>query len=126
MIVMRLKQCKSKNSISYSIIKDYTNLQGKRSTFIYESLGNNEKLIERFGNENTMDKVKEYIDSLNKLIREGKELPVHLTLNPNKQIEKDQNREFFSGHLFLRKIYYELGINKICEKSCKFEKKHLI
>ena len=62
-----------------------------------------------------MDKVYEYIDSLNKTIKDGKELPVILTLDPNKQIEKNLNRNFFSGHLFLRKIYYDLGINKICE-----------
>lgn len=30
-------------------------------------------------------------------------------------MKKNINRSFFSGHLFLRKIYYELGINKICE-----------
>ena len=45
------------------------------------------KLKERFGSENTMDKVNEYISSLNKLIQEVKELPVNLILNPNKQIE---------------------------------------
>ena len=64
------------------------------------------KLIERFGKDNTMDKVNEYIDSLNQMIKENRELPVNITLNPNKQIEKDVNRSFFSGHLFLRKIYY--------------------
>ena len=113
---MRLKKTISKNNkITYSIIRDYKKLNGKRSTCIYELLGNDEKLKERFGSENTMDKVNEYISSLNKLIQEGKELPVNLILNPNKQIEKDVNRCFFSGHLFLRKIYYDLGINKICE-----------
>jgi hypothetical protein len=61
-----------------------------------------------------MNKVQKYIDSLNKLVQENKELPINLKLDPNKQIEKDVNRSFFSGHLFLRKIYYELGIDKIC------------
>ena len=36
-------------------------------------------------------------------------------MNPNKQIEKDIDRSFFSGHLFLRKIYYDLGIDRICK-----------
>src|SRR5699024_6629773 len=62
-----------------------------------------------------MDKVKEYIAALNQMLKENKELPVNLTLNPNKQIEKDVNRCFFSGHFFLRKIYYDLGIDKICK-----------
>ena len=112
---MRLKIVTTKSNNNYSIIRDYTKLNGKRSTCIYENLGNDEKLKERFGTKNTMDKVKEYINSLNQMVKDGKELPINLTLNPNKQIEKDVNRCFFSGHLFLRKIYYELGIDKICE-----------
>lgn len=112
---MRLKVNKKKNSSTFSIIADYTNEKGKRSTYIYEYLGNENKLQERFGNENTIDKVKEYIESLNNQIKEEKELPIHLTLNPNKQIEKDIDRTLFCGHLFLKKIYYELGIDKICE-----------
>ena len=112
---MRLSKTTTKSNTTYCIIRDYTNLNGKRSTCVYERLGNEDKLKERFGNEDTMVKVKEYIASLNKLVQEGKELPINLTLNPNKQIEKDVNRCFFSGHLFLRKIYYDLGIDKICE-----------
>lgn len=110
---MRLKNTPTKTNNNYSIIGDYTNIKGKRSTYIYENLGNDQKLIERFGNENTMKKVQEYIDSLNRMVKEKKELPVIFDLNPNKRIEKDIERNFFSGHLFLRKIYYELGFNKI-------------
>lgn len=112
---MRLSITKTKSNTTYCIIKDYTNIQGKRSTYIYEALGNDADLQKRFGNTNTLDKVKEYINSLNHMVKEGRELPIHITLDPNKQIEKDENRIFFSGHLFLRKIYYDLGINKICE-----------
>lgn len=113
---MRLKKVTAKNGhTTYSIIKDYTRMDGKRTSTTHELLGDNEKLIERFGSNNTMDKVKEYIDSLNKMIKDNKELPVNLVLDPNKRIEKDLERSFFSGHLFLRKIYYELGIDKICQ-----------
>lgn len=112
---MRLKKTITKSNTTYCIIRDYTNLQGKRSTYVYEALGNIDKLIERFGSDNTMDKVKEYIDSLNQMIKDNRELPVNLTLDPNKQIEKDTERCLFSGHLFLRKIYYQLGIDKICD-----------
>ena len=113
---MRLKKSISKNnSITYSIIKDYTNLNGKRSTCVYESLGNFKNLQERFGYDDTMEKAQEYINSLNKLAKENKEPIINLSLDPNKQIEKNVNRCFFSGHLFLRKIYYDLAIDKICE-----------
>lgn len=112
---MRLKNTKTKSNNNYSIIADYTNEKGKRSTYIYEILGNDQKLIERFGEKDTLDKVKEYVNSLNKMIKENKELPVVVTLNPNKKIEKDKERTFFSGHLFLRKIYYSLGFDTICK-----------
>ena len=35
---MRLKTSKSKNATLYYIIKDYTNIKGKRTTKIYEKL----------------------------------------------------------------------------------------
>lgn len=117
--IMRLKKTITKSNTTYCIIMDYKNLNGKRSTSVFEALGNDNDLINRFGKENTMDKVQEYIDSLNKTIKENKELPVKLLLDPNKQIEKDINRTFFSGHIFLRKIYYQLGIDKICKEIKK-------
>lgn len=116
---MRLCKTTTKSNTTYTIIRDYTNLEGKRSTYIYEALGNDQKLKERFGSVDTMKKVQEYIDSLNQMIKDGKEPPVILTLDPNKQIGKDVTRSFFSGHLFLRKIYYDLGIDKICENIKK-------
>lgn len=116
---MRLKKTVTKSNTTYCIIMDYKNLNGKRSTSVFEALGNDNDLVKRFGKENTMNKVQEYINSLNKTIKENKELPVKLLLDPNKQIEKDINRTFFSGHIFLRKIYYQLGIDKICKEIKK-------
>ena len=116
---MRLKKTVTKSNTTYCIIMDYKNLNGKRSTSVFEALGNDNDLVKRFGKENTMNKVQEYINSLNQMIKENKELPVKLLLDPNKQIEKDVNRTFFSGHIFLRKIYYQLGIDKICEEIKK-------
>ena len=62
---MRLKITNSKNKTHYSIIKDYTPINGKRTTKIFENLGNQQQVEERFGKENTIDKIKEYISSLN-------------------------------------------------------------
>ena len=122
---MRLKKVTAKNGhITYSIIKDYIKLDGKRTSTTYELLGDNDKLKERFGKINTMDKVQEYIDSLNQQIKDGKEPKTIVEFDPNKRIEKGVNRSFYSGHLFLRKIYYLLGIDKICEtikENYKFE-----
>ena len=43
----------------YSIIKDYTNIKGKRTTKIFEKLGNQEQVEKRFGKIDTINKIKE-------------------------------------------------------------------
>ena len=58
---MRLKISKSKNATLYYIIKDYTNIDGKRSTKIFDKLGNQQQVEERFGKENTIIEIKKYI-----------------------------------------------------------------
>lgn len=62
---MRLKTSKSKNAILYYIIKDYTNINGKRSTKIFEKLGNQDQVEKRFGKIDTINKINEYINELN-------------------------------------------------------------
>ena len=62
---MRLSIRKINNYSYYSIIKDYTNLNGKRSTKIFEKLGNQNQVEERFGKDDTINKIKEYINELN-------------------------------------------------------------
>jgi len=46
---VRLNIRKKNNYAYYSIIIDYTNLNGKRTTKIFEKLGNQEQVEERFG-----------------------------------------------------------------------------
>lgn len=45
----------------YSVIKDYTNINGKRRTKIFEKLGNQEQVEKRFGKINTINEIKKYI-----------------------------------------------------------------
>ncbi len=61
---MRLKTSKSKNATLYYVIKDYTNVNGKRSTKIFEKLGNQDQVKERFGKNDTINKIKEYLQIL--------------------------------------------------------------
>ena len=46
---MRVKASKSKNSISYSIIKD-VNINGKRTTKVVEKIGNEDYIKSKCGN----------------------------------------------------------------------------
>lgn len=112
---MRLRTIKSKNSIQYAIIRDYITTSGKRTTSIYENLGNQEKVELRFGKENTIEEIKKYISSLNEDLKQGKELPINITKDPNKKIEKNIRCKFNIGYLFLKDIYYSLKLNRMCE-----------
>ena len=108
---MRLNIRKINNYSYYSIIKDYTNLSGKRSTKIFEKLGNQNQVEERFGKENTIDNIKEYINKLN---TESKETIINKEFDPNKRISHGIKRNFNVGYLFLEKLYNQLKFKDIC------------
>ncbi len=108
---MRLHIRTINNYSYYSIIKDYTNRDGKRTTKIFEKLGNQKQIEERFGKINTIEKIKEYINELNS--KDKKEL-IKLELNSTKRINKEI-RNFNVGYLFLKNIYNKLKINDICK-----------
>lgn len=117
---MRLHIRTINNYSYYSIIKDYTNINGKRSTKIFEKLGNQHQVEDRFGKNNTIGKIKEYINDLNS---EDKNELVKLELNSSKRINKEK-RNFNIGYLFLEKLYNDLKIKDICNKiqsNYKFE-----
>ena len=96
----------------YSIIKDYTNIKGKRTTKIFEKLGNQKQVEERFGKVNTINKIKEYINELN---NEDKDELLKREYNPSKRIAPGIKRQFNVGYLFLQKLYNQLKINDICK-----------
>ncbi len=109
---MRLNIRKKNNYSYYSIIKDYTNLDGKRTTKIFEKLGNQQQVEERFGKTNTIENIKNYISSLN---NEDKEELIKIELNPNKRIIGNNKINFNVGYLFLEKLYNQLDIKSICD-----------
>lgn len=108
---MRL-HIRTKNNYSYySIIKDFTTIKGKRTTKIFEKLGNQQQVEERFGKENTIDNIKKYINELNN--KDTNEL-IKIELNSSKRIIQGK-RNFNIGYLFLKKIYNELNIKNMCD-----------
>lgn len=119
---MRLKISKTNTATNYYIIKD-VNKNGKRSTMIYERLGTEKEILERANGEDISIWIKNYINELNEKIKEDS-LPVLIKKSPNSLIPKDEQNLFNCGYLFLEKLYYELGLNQICEaisNKYKFE-----
>ena len=110
---MYIKKTKSKNFEHYSIIYN-VNLNGKRTSKVYENIGNFEKLKQRAGNEDPIEWLNNYVKELNEKQRENS-LPIIIQKNPNKIIDKNVQSSFNIGYLFLQDIYYKLRLNNICK-----------
>ena len=109
---MRINKTKSKNNVHYSIIQDIFK-NGKRTTKVYENIGNYEKLKLRAGSEDPLTWLNNYVKELNDKLKEDS-LPIIIQKNPNKIIDKNVQVSFNVGYLFLQDIYYKLKLNKIC------------
>lgn len=111
---MRIKITKSKNCEHYSIIQDITK-NGKRTTKVYENIGNMDSLKQKAGSENPITWLKNYVDDLNNKAK-NKSLPIIIKKYEDKIIEKDTQNSFNIGYLFLQTIYYGLKLDKICDE----------
>ena len=109
---MRLSYSKSKNTILFYIIKDYTK-NGKRSTKIVHKIGNLEEVKQMAGNIDYNVWLKDYVKNYNE--EHSKKEIIVIKKNNKKIIPKNINSTFNIGYLFLEKLYYQLNINKICE-----------
>lgn len=110
---MRINKTESKNVVHYSIIQDIKK-NGKRTTYVYENIGNYDKLKLRAGNEDPLTWLNNYVKELNEKYKEDS-LPVIIQKNPNKIIDKNCRTSFNIGYLFLQDIYYKLRLNDICK-----------
>jgi transposase len=111
---MRLSLSKSKNATSLYVIKDVIE-KNKRTTKIVEKLGTYDELKKKLSGQDPIDWAKKYIEVLNKKEEEEKR-EVLVKYSPSKLINKDEQHSFNGGYLFLQKIYYELGLHKICKE----------
>ena len=109
---MRLGISKSKNTINYYIIKDYTK-NGKRSTKHVTRIGNLEEVKKMAGNQDYMLWLKDYVKKYNE--EHCKNEIITIEKNNKKIIESNINNRFNVGYLFLEKIYNQLNIKYICD-----------
>ena len=114
---MRLKITKSKNKTFFYVIKTVY-INKKQKTITYEKLGTLEEVIKKANGEDPVIWAKKYIDSLNKKEKEDS-LEIILKKMPSKIIDKNHSNLFNCGYLFLEKLYYQLGLNSICESISK-------
>ena len=104
----------------YYVQKSYRNEDGKPSTKYVERLGTLEDLEKRFGEEDPIGEAKKYVAELTAKEKENRK-KIMLECNPAALIDKNIQRCYNGGYLFLQKVYHELGLDKICRK---IEKRH--
>lgn len=120
---MRLQISGSRNAASYYVVKTvYEN--GKKTNKIHEKLGTHAELKAKLGDKDPKEWAEEYVKELNRQMKEGKEPDIIVKYSPYKRIEKDIQRLFNGGYLFLQQIYHELKLHQLCKEiseKYKFE-----
>lgn len=110
-MLMRLGISKSKNTINYYIIKDYTK-NGKRSTKHVLRIGNLEEVKIMAGNMDYNEWLKEFVKKYNE--EHCKNETIIIKKNTKKIIPMNHKCSFNVGYLFLEKLYNQLNIKSIC------------
>ena len=112
---MRLKITKTNSDTNYYVIKDIKTPSGKRTTMIYEKLGNEQDLLKKSNGEDILKWIKQYIKDLNEKEKEHKN-DILIKRSPSKIISKDEQFCFNVGYVFLQDIYHSLRLNNICNE----------
>ena len=111
---MKLTVSKSKNSASFYVQKSIRKPNGSVTTVTVEKLGNLDEVRTKAGGMDPYVWAQEYVNELNRReYEEQKEIIV--SYSPSKLLKKDERRSCNCGYLFLQKIYYSLGLDRICK-----------
>lgn len=111
---MKLTISKSKNSTSLYVAKSFY-ANGTRTSKIVEKLGTVAELEKKLNGQDPIEWAKKYIEELNRKEKEEKR-EVLVKYSPSKIINKGEQHLFNGGYLFLKKIYHEIGLHKICKR----------
>ena len=110
---MKLTVSKSKNAASFYVTKSVYN-KGRYSSAVVEKLGTYNDLLEKLGGRDPYEWAEEYVRELNRKEKEGIQPEVIARYSPHRQIDKDARQSFNGGYLFLKRLYHDLGLHRIC------------
>lgn len=112
---MRIKKSVSKNSVSYSVIENVRDINGKSTTKIIEALGNEQEIRERHPGVDPEEWARAYAKKLTEEKKKKSETII-MKHDPEKIIQKGKKRSFNVGYLFLKSIYHQLKLDKITKE----------
>ncbi len=110
---MHLNIVVTKNAKQYYILEGYRNEQGKSTTRIVKKLGTHAQLLKE--HEDPEAWAREVVAEMNRQAKEGKQ-KIMVPFSPSTVIEKEDERLFDGGYLFLQKLFYQLHLDYICKK----------
>lgn len=116
-LTVRLNKVKSKNAVSYYIIRSVRR-DGKNSSEIVKKLGTEKSIRETYGVDDVDAWAKEQLRIMNEE-EAASDHKVLIPLSTDKVVDADVRLAFNAGYLFLQQIYYQLGLPSICKKIKK-------
>jgi transposase len=119
---MRLSITKSANATSFYVIKSVT-VGGKRTSKVVEKLGSLKELEQKLNGRDPYEWANEYVQKLN-CEEAADRVEVIGKFSNSKRIPRGGQVRYNGGYLFLQSLYYELGLDKICNdisRRYKFE-----
>lgn len=111
--IMRAKKSVSKNSVSWSIIDNVRDINGKSTTKIIERLGNEAEIKAKHPGVDPEQWVREYAKYLTEQKKKAEIPPIIAKYNPLKQIPANKRQSVDVGYLFLQSIYYQLKLDDV-------------
>ncbi|WP_281166166.1 IS1634 family transposase, partial [Liquorilactobacillus sicerae] len=115
---MKVRKNVSRNSVSYAIIESYRDLNGKSTSRIVKSLGNENEIRKQHPNVDPYEWAKKYAHKLT-LQKRVESSTIIAKYHPNKQIASGQQRSFNIGYLFLQRLYHQLDLPKVINQIQK-------
>jgi transposase len=112
---MRIKKSVSKNSVSYSVIENMRDINGKSTTKVVEALGNEQQIREKYPGVDPEEWARAYAKKLTVEAKKKSEAVI-IKYDPFRSVPKGKKRSFNVGYLFLKSIYHQLKLDKICKE----------
>jgi len=119
---MTLSKSVSKNATSLYVTKS-VRIDGVPTSKVIEKLGTVAELEKKLGGRDPIEWAEEYVKELTRLDKE-RSREIVVKYSPVRLIQKNEQRLYSGGYLFLQRIYHDLGIDKICSlitEKHKFE-----
>ena len=111
---MKLTVSKSKNSASFYVQKSIRKKDGGTTTITIERLGNLDEVRAKAGGKDPYVWAQEYVNELNRKEYEEQK-SIIISYSPTKLLKKGEQHAYNCGYLFLQKVFYQLGLHKICD-----------